>query len=129
MRVIKFRAWDKKNGVMFQPDKVRFEFFNGLGFVEPTDKDARSIAEEFDVMQFTGLSDKNGREIYEGDIVEIRDHAFEGSIKIDGVYEVGYNERMELCCGSLLLHRQLPYFTVIGNIYEHPHLLEGGASE
>ncbi|MEJ8547114.1 YopX family protein [Brevibacillus borstelensis] len=85
-----------------------------------TDLDVHS---DIVVMQFTGLCDKNGKKIYEGDLVEIRGHAFEGSIEIDGVYEVGYNETMELCCGSWLLHRELPYITVIGNKYENPELM------
>ncbi|MBU8597290.1 YopX family protein [Alkalihalobacillus clausii] len=76
-----------------------------------------------ELMQYTGLKDKQGTEIYEGDIVQIKDHAFEGSMKIDGNYEVGYNEYMELCCGSWLLHRQLPYVTVVGNKFENPELL------
>ncbi|MEK4360827.1 hypothetical protein NYE48_27860 [Paenibacillus sp. FSL M7-1455] len=38
--------------------------------------------------------------------------------------EVGYNDRMELCCGSLLLHRERHYATVIGNKFGNPSLLE-----
>ncbi|MBU8770291.1 YopX family protein [Cytobacillus oceanisediminis] len=78
----------------------------------------------FEIMQYTGLKDKNGKEIYENDIVQIKDHAFQESMSIDGNYEVFYNEYMELCCGSLILFRQLPYVTVIGNIYENPELLK-----
>ncbi|WP_255193852.1 YopX family protein [Brevibacillus laterosporus] len=64
-----------------------------------------------------------GKEIYKGDIVQISDHPFHGSIIINGNYKVGYNEQMELCCGSWLLFREKHYAEIIGNIYEHPHLL------
>ncbi|WP_176397926.1 YopX family protein [Bacillus cereus] len=78
----------------------------------------------FNVMQYTGLKDKDGKDIYEGDIVRISGHPFQGSINIDGIYEVGYNELMELCCGGWYLHRMRHWAEVIGNIYENPELLE-----
>ncbi|PPA84988.1 hypothetical protein C4A75_09430 [Brevibacillus laterosporus] len=101
------------------------------------------------VIQYTGLHDKTkwedlteqeqhewlqkgkaqedwkGKEIYEGDIVRISDHPFHGSWTVNGNYEVGYNEQMELCCGSWLLFREKHYAEVIGNIYENPELLKG----
>ncbi|OMF54699.1 hypothetical protein BK138_16210 [Paenibacillus rhizosphaerae] len=76
------------------------------------------------VGQYTGLKDINQKDIYEGDIVQIQGHPFEGPMQINGNYEVGYNDRMELCCGSLLLHRERHYATVIGNKFENPSLLE-----
>mgnify|MGYP004712230277 CR=1 FL=1 len=76
-------------------------------------------------MQYTGLTDRENIPIFEGDIVQIAGHAFEGSIAIDGKYIVSYNENMELCCGGWLLYRQLPYVNVIGNKYEDKHHLEG----
>ncbi|WNF07246.1 YopX family protein [Brevibacillus borstelensis] len=126
-REIKFRALGVDGDL---------HYFDIYDIVSPPDEDGvfyvRSnlgipiAVEEGTEQQFTGLRDKNGKEIYEGDIVDLRDHPFEGSMKINGVYEVGYNERMELCCGSLLLHREIPYITVIGNIYENRDLLEVG---
>lgn len=121
MREIKFRLWSKhakkmfydgfyisQNGDLFQNDSLDYK-----------NKDS------FEVMQYTGLKDKNGKEIYEGDILEISGHPFQGSIGIDGNYEVAYNEYMELSCGGWYLHRMRHWAGVIGNIYENPELLNG----
>lgn len=133
MREIKFRAW-------LDDDKKMYNNAGVIGKIVVLEHSAEGDVDDvtdfeplywgpiddstIHVMQFTGLTDKNGKEIYEGDIVQIKDHAFQGTMNIDGNYLVYYNEYMELCCGSLILHRQLPYITVIGNIYENPELLE-----
>ena len=114
MREIKFRAWDKQ--------------YNRWAVSAPT------IVERFhkslpscELMQYTGLKDKNGKEIYEGDIVAIENYnsflkkwlphntevkwfgagfrAMEGSISNDLTFLPNHNE-------------------VIGNIYENKDLLE-----
>ncbi|GIO00513.1 YopX family protein [Brevibacillus laterosporus] len=82
--------------------------------------------DRFDIMQYTGLKDRNGKEIYEGDIVQQSDHPFNGLITINGNYEVGYNEQMGLCCGSWLLFRVKNDAEIIGNIYENPDLIHVG---
>lgn len=127
MREIKFRTWDKKyhmmeydystdlligmDGKAYQKEERNYA---GTTFVE------YELANHYEIMQYTGLKDKNGKEIYEGDIVRISGHPF----GIDGNYEVGYNELMELCCGGWYLHRMRHWAEVIGNIYENPELLE-----
>ena len=61
MREIKFRAWFSDNGD--EPSMLFFDLENGHGFNIPY------IVKNSKLMQYTGLKDKNGTEIYEGDIV------------------------------------------------------------
>lgn len=129
-REIKFKAWDNLNKNMHEVNRINF-----TGRITVDSKlfknDTRFLTlENAILLQYTGLKDKNGVDIYEGDIVQIKGHAFQKKpgdftgIEIDGFYPVTYTERMELVAGQWLLMHQLPYITVVGNVYEHPHLLE-----
>jgi uncharacterized phage protein (TIGR01671 family) len=117
MREIKFRAWnsiDKEMmyGVWLSSDGsvIDFEYGNVVG-TYPKDKVIP--------LQYTGLKDRNGTEIYEGDIIEIRDlDGYIGIHVVDfdyGEYVAGYFRL------RLTAHRGI----VIGNIYENPELLKG----
>jgi uncharacterized phage protein (TIGR01671 family) len=125
-RVIKFRAWDKLQVLMILPDYADWEDFfiepNGDVFVSydsstnwSSYRDRRKV--DLVVMQFTGLTDKNGKEIYEGDIVKrFTGYVFEVKIReyslgaINNSKAFGYD-----------LH---PLDEVIGNIYQNPELLK-----
>ena len=117
MREIKFRAWgrfgDTKKDEMIDnwqnTDYTEYVGFGGGGY--------------FELMQYTGLKDKNGKEIYEGDIVEMGYFADEPTYTKG---EVVFHE------GAFLLkdkesctHGMVPDWTVkLGNIYENPELLK-----
>jgi len=60
MREIKFRVWDKKEMIMNTPD-----------FLPPTTNKTTEFYRRWVIMQSTGLHDKNGKEIFEGDIVKV----------------------------------------------------------
>lgn len=124
-REIKFRAWDKENKKM-KYNITGIEYGNGDGNINGIfiDGDIYEI-EKIELMQYTGLHDKNGKEIYEGDIVKKT-----GSKEIDigkVIYEYdGFIVdvmNMDRFYGRVYL---VEIFTeVIGNIYDNPELLGG----
>lgn len=124
-REIKFRAWHKDLKKMFKIGQITLE--KGTWNFEPNDRDFIGMSipyqPSFVLMQYTGLHDKNGKEIYEGDIVKIT-----GSKEIDigkVIYEYdGFTVdvmNMDRFYGRVHL---LEKFTeVIGNVFENGDIL------
>ena len=131
-RIIKFRAWDKADvNVYSSPtDSKRMSFYgstfdmddneNSLKFFTPKDKQPpfgdHNSMERYELMQFTGLLDKNGKEVYEDDVVQKGKTCWkiEWRMGMWGVYTKHYG-------WSPL--SEWKHHEVIGNIYENPELL------
>lgn len=115
-REIKFRAWDTKLSLMFDWESIKDTqlFWDALKGVDA------------EIMQFTGLLDKNGKEVYEGDIIA------NGDTK-PAILQVKFLEGGFCCTAEGILPIDLNCFypsigcrfEVIGNIYENPELMDG----
>ena len=125
--MIKFRAWDKENEIYLYNVQDAYDMLSG--FVKYDDGENASYDEccfgdfldnkRYDVEQFTGLTDVNGKKIYEGDILENRKYRsivkFAGGKFLADV--VGTISRFDLVGET---HGS----KVIGNVHENPELLE-----
>jgi uncharacterized phage protein (TIGR01671 family) len=145
MREIKFRAWEKINHKIIQVSALSLDPRNGgsdgecglhIGLAET----------DYNLMQYTGLHDKDGKEIYEGDIIRciaelvrlltgiptgekrtellkiiyLEHEARFTFEQIKGSYAAGYIDTFKLRQEHLTKFN----YEVIGNIYENPELLE-----
>ncbi len=129
MREVKFRYFDTKRQEFITDCDVYFIDSNCILAGDLDNPPVVDITKNVVVSQYTGLNDSKGNGIYEGDIVKISDHPFQGSIDINGNYEIYYNEYMELSCGGWYLHRMRHWAEVIGNKFENPELLKGADKE
>ena len=134
MREIKFRAWLKETKEMVEVDDIRFS--------EPlmiNTTSAWRLEDEIVLLQYTGLRDKNGREIYEGDIVVIKRvitrwkherEILEALKRRNPKFVIVFEEGTFECKAKGEFAHSLSFLCkycdieVIGNIYEHKHLLE-----
>ena len=130
MREIKFRVWDEQFKRMSKkPEQIRLNIANG----NVHGSRSGGNVETWKLMQYTGLKDKNGVEIYEGDVIEFSSHwdkhvcavsfnkcKFGFGREIKG--ELGINDDCDLV--SFMSGSGCNGYTVIGNIHQHPELLE-----
>lgn len=127
-REIKFRAWHKDLKKMFKIGQITLE--EGTWNFEPNDRDFIGISipyqPSFVLMQYTELHDKNGKEIYEGDIVRIIvNNNIEKICRVEfknGIFGVMFSKNKEL---TAFPHFCNTTFEVIGNEYDNPELLGG----
>ena len=120
-RVIKFRAWDKVDRVYL--GSAHPAFTSSISFEDCRGKmitKAKNKAIIFE--QYTGLKDKNGKEIYEGDIVRYADDYEENAEVVfdDGGFQVEWPINIERLEGDITCMME-----VIGNIHENKELLGG----
>ena len=87
----------------------------------------------FSVGQYTGLTDKNGKRIFEGDIIETRyDSLYPDHVTVEVVkwFRNGWAIQEGDCMpDSLTEDGILPYSEIIGNIHDNPEILKGGNEE
>lgn len=120
MREIKFKIWDKKNKCftkVFRPNIDLTENINDWDI--------------YIILQYTGLKDKNGKEIYEGDILG---GIYEGQViewcddcKSFQLMSIFPDEKVCMSCDGEINWYEIvndENIEIIGNIYENPELLE-----
>jgi uncharacterized phage protein (TIGR01671 family) len=120
MREIKFRAWDKENEEwVYNPES---------GYIDVKQDD--EIEFDYDenriiLQQYTGLKDKNGKEIYEGDIVKSENKmiVFVEWNDLDGSWHC-FNKNHKFHSTWTLGHFINDKIEVIGNIYENKDLIK-----
>ena len=141
MRKIKFRGKRTDNGEWVYGDLIQNV---DCVKIREQEKDVKHIAKSFEIDpetigQFTGLKDKNGTMIWEGDIVKATvsyNNAFQDRVDVKtNIYEVKYHEKY---CYFYLARKQnnllfdgnwsyyLKEIEVIGNIHDNSELLKGG---
>lgn len=126
-REIKFRVWDVENKEMLEVQELDFEptFYGGRIAIRPDQYNDYFDTEDMILMQYTGLKDKNGKEIWENDIVEItRECIYDKGIIVfkNGCFFIKSKENLLALYNCELNNYKVK---VIGNIYDNPELLGG----
>lgn len=153
VNLLRFRAWHKTWEEMGKVKRIRFDDDGNVSKVLFMGKDfgVNSKIDEIELMQSTGLHDKNGKEIFEGDILKFNDewadYGYEGYIEgsIEGInyvkikrektcFTFGKTKLPESSLINLTENEHYPFgellteasyeFEIIGNVYENPELLE-----
>jgi len=111
VREIKFRAWDRERKEMLMPEKL-------CHLEGEMSKNLKEVAPYLELMQYTGLKDKNGEDIYEGDILKINNENMEVFFQ-DGYFGWGKDHNGVYSFDPF----ESEQTEIIGNIYDNPNLL------
>lgn len=136
-REIKFIAWDKIESKMVNLDPMDIEYDDDygctMGFIcEGSDLRDESKIEDFELMQYTGVKDAKGVEIYEGDVVKAKakNEYKEDDTISDIIFDPDGGWCIRSISGDFVHHHGLSVLwggwlevEVIGNIYENSDLL------
>ena len=152
MREIKFRAWHKGKKEIIDVEEI--DFMNKvINYIENDYENNRqeiigAYFEDIELMEYTGLKDKNGKEIYEGDVVKLIHTGIEisadrledlkrfvGIIKYEnGIFKIvrteksliesKYFEMEQKKVSEIFIYSKLYDLEVVGNIYENPELIK-----
>lgn len=146
-REIKFRAWNKRGRYpQYRPYMV--DNIHEACDLSPEDTDNVAsfygffYGDDYEIMQYTGLKDKNGKQIYEGDIIKTEMPNFEDSFwrvyfgedyffgrtyygwMVESITDNKILLAQDPCIRNYRLSDSIASGEVIGNIYENPELLK-----
>ena len=122
MREIKFRVWDNDEKIIKKVESINFplggESSSKTVCVYNEEEDCYEWVYDYELMQYTGIKDKNNKEIYEGDIVEFYSIIEDEIITEKVEYHFGIYRAGDYFVGKIYNKCE-----VIGNIYENKDLL------
>jgi len=121
MKEIKFRAWDNENEKMMKVSSLHLENKE----ISVKGNGTFHFFRMQDLMQYTGVKDKNGKEIYEKDIVSCNKYKNIVVFFENGCFKVRYpkNDTTNIIC-TLDTFLEKYKCKISGNVYENPELLE-----
>lgn len=123
-RPIKFRAWHTTARKMAQIDMLDFALDAYRARTLDGISSGSGHLADIELMQFTGITDRNGRDIYEGDILEIEG----ATAKVvfwqrPPAFGLDFYHNEDKWCEDWNLSDDSDRMTIIGNVYEHPNLI------
>ena len=127
-RIIKFRVWDKISKAMYNGNENKGDYtmdFEGNCYCFSDPEQKESVNEDFILMQYTGIKDRNGVEIFEGDIIK-NDKNLIVVVEwclLDATFHC-YDERHKHISTWTLGHFSTDNPSVIGNIHADPELIQ-----